>query len=504
MAVNVLKLDCVDHRSGEAYTFDVSDPERFGDVFSLKLPEGMKGHTLVEGFGIHRGGVSPDTSVEKEILSVSFFLATSGRYNLATGSGPHWNLHEQQLDFLIGYLEQLDAGTVTRPLVINFCDESPQLEEIIEQIHSCMQLFNTPIEKVMLSGMNFDGQQTCNKYAKKENCLPLKYIVFYNMHGHMRWQDLEKVITRPSQNDFGKFYSEPQLFYNDECDDWNTVKGNTFTFLNRRFTNIRALALWALYIEKSWFYKNIISAFPPLFYFKIGTETHNATKFCTLELMESLTKKYAPLYKNQLHETSFNDFIKKYKVGQSLEGDAPYIGGEESKWAPNMTDSYLWYTIESTADQKETNTFFTEKVLKPMLYGQGLILFAQPGTIAKFKQLGFHTLAEELGFSEDYDKEEDMGMRLQMISKEIVKLCEVPLTEMHERWLSAKPKIIENKKRIVCMLTNIPNNYWDNIIEECDMQIRQPYDEDALNNTTTANILEKYRNYFEIDKIQNK
>jgi hypothetical protein len=54
------------------------------------------------------------------------------------------------------------------------------------------------------------------------------------------------------------------------------------------------------------------------------------------------------------------------------------------------------------------------------------------------------------------------------------------------------------------MLTNIPNNYWDNIIEECDMQIRQPYDEDALNNTTTENILEKYRNYFEIDKIQNK
>ena len=74
MAVNVLKLDCVDHRSGEEYIFDVSDPERFGDVFSLKLPEGIQGHTLVEGFGIHRGGVSPDTSIENEILSVSVFL----------------------------------------------------------------------------------------------------------------------------------------------------------------------------------------------------------------------------------------------------------------------------------------------------------------------------------------------------------------------------------------------------------------------------------------------
>ena len=107
MAVNVLNLDCVDHRSNQPYRFDVSNPETFGDVFSVRLPEGMRGHTLIEGFGIHRGGVSPDTSIENEVLTVSFFLATSGRYNLADGSGPTWNLQEQQLDFLISYLEQL-------------------------------------------------------------------------------------------------------------------------------------------------------------------------------------------------------------------------------------------------------------------------------------------------------------------------------------------------------------------------------------------------------------
>ena len=501
MAVNVLNLDCVDHRSNEPYRFDVSNPQTFGEIFSVRLPEGLRGHTLIESMGTHRGGVSPDNSIEQEILTVSFFLATSGRYDLATGSGPHWNLHEQQLDFLISYLEHLHAGTVTRPLLINFCDESPQLEEILEQIHSCMQLFDTPIEQVMLSGMNFDGQQTCNKYATKENIKPLQYVIFYNMSGHMRWEDLEDIIIRPI---YEGEHATNMFYYNDDSDDWTTVKKNTFTFLNRRFANIRALALWALYIEGTWMFKNIISAFPPLFYFKIGTATHNATKFCTLELMESLTRKYAPLYKNQLHDTSFRDFIKKYKVGESLEGDAPFIGGEESKWAPSMTDSYLWYAVESVADQKEINTFFTEKTLKPMLYGQGLILLSQPGMIAKFKQFGFHTLAEELGFSEDYDNEEDMGLRIQMISKEIAKLCEVPLSVMHERWLSAKPKIIENKKRIACMLTNMPDNYWKNAVESCNKNIRKSYNEVDILNTTTSDTLETCRNLFEIEKIHNK
>ena len=84
MAIDVLNLDCVDERNGNTYKFDVSNPETFGNVFSLALPDGMQGHTLVESMGIHRGGVTPDNSIEQEILTVSFFLATSGRYDLIT------------------------------------------------------------------------------------------------------------------------------------------------------------------------------------------------------------------------------------------------------------------------------------------------------------------------------------------------------------------------------------------------------------------------------------
>ena len=50
-----------------------------------------------------------------------------------------------------------------------------------------------------------------------------------------------------------------------------------------------------------------------------------------------------------------------------------------------------------------------------------------PGMVETFKQLGFYTLAEELGFSEEYDSVEDNEKRMKMILKEITKLCEVPI-----------------------------------------------------------------------------
>jgi hypothetical protein len=75
---------------------------------------------------------------------------------------------------------------------------------------------------------------------------------------------------------------------------------------------------------------------------------------------------------------------------------------------------------------------------------------------------------------------------------------------MHERWLSAKPKIIENKKRVACMLTNLSNNYWRNIVRDCDSTIRKPYNEQEIFDIKTSQLLENYRNFFIIEEIKNK
>ncbi len=136
-----------------------------------------------------------------------------------------------------------------------------------------------------------------------------------------------------------------------------------------------------------------------------------------------------------------------------------------------------------------------------MVYGQGLILYGQPGMISKFKKLGFHTLAEELGFSEEYDSIKDNEKRLKAISKEIAKLCEVPLLELHKRWLTAKPKIEENRKRMMSQLTNIDGNFWDNLNSYTNKKIREPYNADKIKSTNTDEVLKEYQELFNIEQF---
>ena len=105
-----------------------------------------------------------------------------------------WELQSQQIDFLIAYFEAMDKGEVKRPLVINFCDESPKIKRHTAQIYLVCNYLIYPIEKVILSGMNFAGQREVNIYAKKENVDPLKYVNMWNMTGHMDLTYIEKQL----------------------------------------------------------------------------------------------------------------------------------------------------------------------------------------------------------------------------------------------------------------------------------------------------------------------
>ena len=53
--------------------------------------------------------------------------------------------------------------------------------------------------------------------------------------------------------------------------------------------------------------------------------------------------------------------------------------------------------------------------------------------VETFKQLGFYTLAEELGFSEEYDSVEDNEKRMKMILKKLLNYAKY-LLDAHERW----------------------------------------------------------------------
>ena len=88
-----------------------------------------------------------------------------------------------------------------------------------------------------------------------------------------------------------------------------------------------------------------------------------------------------------------------------------------------------------------------------------------------------------------------------MISAELSKLCQVPLLEMHERWLTARDKIIENRKRMACQLTNIDGNYWDNLCKFTNSKIKEQYDADKLREQTTEDVFKVYQNMFYLEQF---
>jgi len=112
-------------------------------------------------------------------MPFNFFIPTSG-WNEIDRFGrfsANWRLREQQVDFLLSYFEHWEQLKEYN-LVIGFCDESPVLDEIVEQIYDCMNLYNIPKDSVMIMGHNFLGQNTINALCQERKELPILKVSY--------------------------------------------------------------------------------------------------------------------------------------------------------------------------------------------------------------------------------------------------------------------------------------------------------------------------------------
>jgi hypothetical protein len=97
----------------------------------------------------------------------------------------------------------------------------------------------------------------------------------------------------------------------------------------------------------------------------------------------------------------------------------------------NMKD---WYSDTYINLVTETffgkNVFLSEKIFKPLSNLQAFIVLGDYGTIAELKRLGFKTF--EPFIDESYDLEIDSKIRIKKIEKEIEKLKNKSIEEIHE------------------------------------------------------------------------
>lgn len=89
----------------------------------------------------------------------------------------------------------------------------------------------------------------------------------------------------------------------------------------------------------------------------------------------------------------------------------------------------------------------TEKVFKPIANFQPFFFIAYPGALALLQSLGFKTFHPFI--DESYDNEPSEATRMNMIVKEINRLCSMSKEQIHEWFWQMEDILIHNHNHIL-------------------------------------------------------
>lgn len=189
-----------------------------------------------------------------------------------------------------------------------------------------------------------------------------------------------------------------------------------------------------------------------------SNKSHRFTLGCFFEAENLWDKTYASFlskydYRNKLIDglehnltkqlaNSIPSFVKKIPMQMDTmnltESERESFEVSRAYKKEIYTDSYIHIVTETNF---KNDIFPTEKIINPMVVLQPFILLGAPGYLKYIKALGFKTFD---GFiDESYDNEYDDAKRFELICKEIKRLSEMPLEEIHNWYKSILIPILE-------------------------------------------------------------
>tara|TARA_Y100000592_G_scaffold31682_2_gene50459 strand:+ start:1121 stop:2446 length:1326 start_codon:yes stop_codon:yes gene_type:complete len=182
-------------------------------------------------------------------------------------------------------------------------------------------------------------------------------------------------------------------------------------------------------------------------------KTHRLNLVLFLESKKFLEKGFVSFPKydefwnwNLTEENKFHSSIESLKEKLPLEIDK--VDLQEKKWSFELfnnnfyLDSYFQIVTENQCTSFEDQLSFTEKVWKPITNLQPFILLADRHQIKQLKKWGFKTFHPFI--DESYDDILDKNKRQDMIFKQIEKLCNKPIGEIHDWYWSIEPILKHN------------------------------------------------------------
>jgi hypothetical protein len=144
------------------------------------------------------------------------------------------------------------------------------------------------------------------------------------------------------------------------------------------------------------------------------------------------------------------EYVEKIAEILPYELDTKHLSSNEKTNFGATNNMKNWYSDTYINLVTETffgkNVFLSEKIFKPLSNLQPFIVLGDYGTLAELKRLGFKTF--EPFIDESYDLEIESKNRINKIEKEIEKLKNKSIEEIHEWYYSIKDILLHNQKHM--------------------------------------------------------
>jgi hypothetical protein len=174
-----------------------------------------------------------------------------------------------------------------------------------------------------------------------------------------------------------------------------------------------------------------------------------------------------------LKSDEFDNFCKYQKsieYKKLIAEKYPFVVDYENSEAVAQMHNYLtkkdmwmnsYFSIVSETSASDDFCFITEKTIRPMIYYHPFIVWGNPHTLKRLKELGFETFPEF--FDESYDGMSDSDKRLECILKNVQTLCNKSIDELHSMYEAIIPKLIKNHQLLIKLYDD--NQLYKNFIK---------------------------------------
>lgn len=120
----------------------------------------------------------------------------------------------------------------------------------------------------------------------------------------------------------------------------------------------------------------------------------------------------------------------------------PYFSAQFGFHDMQMWQKSFFHVVNETVFYQD-KLHLTEKIFKPIVASRPFILVAASGNLSYLRSYGFQTFGDWI--DESYDHETDPGLRLDMITKEIQKLCDMSRLQLSNLLKDMQSVLLHNK-----------------------------------------------------------